>query len=145
MAQRSPRASEFVYFVRAETTGLIKIGISRDMAQRLKALQTGSPDKLAVLGVIRCDRPVDKEREFHARFRAQHSHGEWFRPSPALEAFIAAEAVDLAADAEHKRQQMLQSWIERGIITADDQVRAESGRMSAKATLAQYKAARGLS
>lgn len=145
MGIRTPRASEFVYFVRAETTRLIKIGISRDMVQRLKALQTGSPDKLSVMGVIRCERPVDTERAFHAQFRRQHSHGEWFKPSAELDAFIAERAVSLEQDAEHKRTLTIQSWIDRGLVTSESQALAERGLYgNPQAVLATYKATRGL-
>lgn len=161
-ASKGPRKSEFVYFIRAELTGLIKIGVSRDMEKRLSALQTGSPDKLVVLGVIRCTSPRERELQLHGMFRRDWDHGEWFRPSEALLSLIAAEAVSLEADAENKRAAMIQSWLDRGIITGDPAWRRnldrpdETGHPASapapqpklsnrKAILAQYKAARGLS
>jgi len=39
-----------VYFVQEPTTGAIKIGIARDMTQRMIVLQTSHPYKLKLLG-----------------------------------------------------------------------------------------------
>jgi hypothetical protein len=74
-----------VYFIKGETTGLIKIGRSLKVSQRLIELQVGSPDILTVLAVL-----VDEGNDgpFHRRFEADNDHGEWFRPSETLMAFI---------------------------------------------------------
>lgn len=143
--KRSLRAPEFVYFLRAETTRLIKIGVSRDIRQRIVALQTGSPDKLVLMGIIRCDAPKDFERELHSRFGRDRSHGEWFRPSEALEALIAQRAVSLQEDDRAKSNLMIQAWIAQGIITPERENAYKGRAGSSKAILAKYKAARGIS
>ena len=61
--------------------GLAKIGVSRNIDQRLKTLQASSPEKLAVLGSRVYDRSREAystERELHARFEDKRGHGEWF-------------------------------------------------------------------
>lgn len=77
-----------VYFIRrADGIGPVKIGCSRDPGARLRGLMTWSPYPLAVTARLIGD--YELERRFHALFRAQHSHHEWFRPSAALNRVIA--------------------------------------------------------
>lgn len=91
----------YVYFVRATTLGLVKIGCTIDARDRLKTLQVGSPDRLELLGVICNKRWEETEREVHRRFAAHRRHGEWFEPCDKLLAYIAKNATDLAtADAK---------------------------------------------
>lgn len=87
-----------VYFIQGRVTGLIKIGFSRDVASRLEALRSASPDALDVLGVV--DGGQALERALHARFREFTEHGEWFRPSPDL--LLLARTG--SANARHVRQ-----------------------------------------
>lgn len=97
-AGSKPKNAELVYFVRGEASGLIKIGVARDVFRRLRALQVGSPDRLILMGVMRPDDPCHVEGHLHWFFRADHSHGEWFRPSAAILAYITAQAVDADLD-----------------------------------------------
>lgn len=77
------RRQSVVYFIRAEQMAMIKIGFSNgEPDRRLVALQTGSPCRLELMGVVRGDE--DTERRFHARYLHLHSHGEWFHESPEL-------------------------------------------------------------
>lgn len=64
MTVRLP-GSGITYFVQGQTTGLIKIGITQASCPcvRLQKMQTDSPDKLAVLGILTGNR----EREIHAK------------------------------------------------------------------------------
>lgn len=94
MARRPPTRSTYVYFIQAETLGLIKIGCAVDPSDRLYTLQCGSPDQLKLLAVIRDPNAYDREKGLHHHFRAHQSHGEWFRPAPEVLAYIAANAVD---------------------------------------------------
>jgi len=77
-----------VYFVAG--ADLIKIGFTLDVPGRFDRLCGSSPVPLTLLGVMR-GTPAT-ERELHAKFAAQRAHGEWFRPSLQLSAFIAANA-----------------------------------------------------
>jgi hypothetical protein len=65
----------------------IKIGLcTRDKINtRLKNLQTGSVDKLRVLGVVR---GASAERKFHRRFKGFHMRGEFYRPAPEIPKLI---------------------------------------------------------
>lgn len=86
---RDPR---FVYFIQAISGGPIKIGVGRDPASRLLALQPGNPEQLRIIGVIRGGGFV-RERDLHVRFRASRMYGEWFKPTPELLAVIEKESV----------------------------------------------------
>ena len=68
-----------VYIARAGA--LYKIGFSTDVAQRMRSLG-------AVL-VASHTGTLDDERDLHARFHAHREYGEYFRPSPELDALIA--------------------------------------------------------
>lgn len=81
-----------LYFIQAQVTGLIKIGIALKPRERLAALQIGSPDKLVLLGVVRQPGARAVERALHAAMKEHRSHGEWFRPAPALLQYIADNA-----------------------------------------------------
>lgn len=72
------RVPNVVYFVLASQTRRVKIGIAADPWYRLGNLQTGSPDKLVLLGGIVSDAARQLETELHATFAKWHSHGEWF-------------------------------------------------------------------
>lgn len=80
-----------IYFVQDQSVHHIKIGFTDgDPEGRLKALQTGSPTGLVLLLTIPGDRT--KERELHERFAAARVHGEWFKPTPELLAFMLEQA-----------------------------------------------------
>lgn len=78
----------FTYFIQAESGGPIKIGKAVDVAKRLASLQTGSVEKLVVLGWF----DGDREREFHAQFAAFRVSGEWFAPDSSLVGFVIDKA-----------------------------------------------------
>lgn len=81
------RSSSVVYFIRPiGMQGPVKIGVTSAPRCRLSGLNTWSPFPLEVAAEIAGDRMV--ERQFHGLFRHLHSHGEWFRWSPELQACI---------------------------------------------------------
>ena len=71
-----------VYFIQRGENGPIKIGVSADVAGRLRMLQAASQEPLALLGTL--PGGADLEQALHDRFRDQKVRGEWFRPSPEL-------------------------------------------------------------
>jgi hypothetical protein len=91
---RARLASTVVYFLQGERTGLIKIGRAADLASRLRALQTGSPDKLRVIGVLPCASPLPHEKGLHEQFSALRQHGEWFSPGEPLLAYVTSRCLD---------------------------------------------------
>jgi hypothetical protein len=76
----------FIYFIRGELTGRIKIGWATKPGERLKALQTASPDKLLIVAA----HPGNgrDEKALHQQFAAHRVHGEWFEGVPEIIAHI---------------------------------------------------------
>jgi hypothetical protein len=72
------------YFIQGQVMRLIKIGLAKNISERLNTLQCGSPDNLVVLKTI----SGNVERVYHKRFAHFRLHGEWFRPAPELLEFI---------------------------------------------------------
>ena len=79
----------------------VKIGRSRDINVRLRALQTGSPYELKLMGWIESGNDKGLESELHERYSEQHIHLEWFYLDPedvleelkshGISAYIATE------------------------------------------------------
>lgn len=68
-----------IYFIRGVTTGLTKIGYTRNpetALRRFANLQIGSPDRLMLVGLIEGHPSI--ERELHDHFHTRRRHGEWF-------------------------------------------------------------------
>lgn len=79
-----------VYFIRAEN-GLVKVGRSSNVENRLRGLLTGSPIILTLTHVIETDRHKEVEYALHQRFAAQRRRGEWFELSE--DDIVAAQAI----------------------------------------------------
>lgn len=73
------RSNGVIYFItdHKEHPTMVKIGFTRNRPEaRLKALQTGSPVSLHLMGWIPA--PTEAEREIHDVLRDYRTHGEWF-------------------------------------------------------------------
>lgn len=84
----------YVYFVKAcDKSKQIKIGRTSDIGKRLSSLQTGSPVKLKIIGIIECRSDAHSkeiETELHKMFAPYRTHGEWFRSTQNMLNFIRA-------------------------------------------------------
>lgn len=76
-AQEETLRPRSVYFVHAKTARTVKIGITYDVAGRLKNLQSSCPIPLELARVIE-NASLETEKELHERFAAHRLHGEWF-------------------------------------------------------------------
>lgn len=77
-----------VYFVQSEASSLIKIGVSGDVARRVRQISgTLFGEVLRILATEPGGR--DRERTLHDRFHFARVKGEWFRPDPRLLAYVA--------------------------------------------------------
>ncbi|MEU9546683.1 GIY-YIG nuclease family protein [Streptomyces mirabilis] len=118
MEQPLPRAvrkkirfdDRWVYAISTDDTPYsIKIGVAKDIAQRMKSLQIGSATTLELRWSARGGFPL--ERYLHEQFDARRTHGEWFdfqgRPDPvqeiheAAQTFLQQYAADAAAVSPH--------------------------------------------
>lgn len=88
-ARPKNKPPQHVYFIRAEHSGLIKIGCATNPTARLRALSTGSAEPLKLLAVWQGG-GRDAERQMHELFAPYRSHGEWFHPSEELYVAIRA-------------------------------------------------------
>lgn len=72
----------YVYFIQGEHGGAIKIGTTYDLPKRLKTLQTGYPDTLKCLLLIRGNKNI--EEKIHEELKESRLTGEWFSPDAAV-------------------------------------------------------------
>lgn len=79
---------ECVYFIQAEGTNFVKIGVSVGGGKRrLNGLQTGSPFTLRLIAEMKGG-TIEDERILHERFGHLRERGEWFRLESELQLFI---------------------------------------------------------
>jgi hypothetical protein len=79
------RPDYMVYFV-GWSGGPVKIGVARDVRQRLCDLQAACPYKLEVWAAVAGSYGL--ERDYHMRFATYRLHGEWFERVPEILAEI---------------------------------------------------------
>lgn len=112
-AARVEAPEQRVYFIEAQGTDLVKIGIAAVPADRLRELQTASPHKLSIITTTPGGREL--ETRLHRRFAASRASGEWFHRTPELDALIAGAALPPSAVrhprlwAEQKHTQRLEA------------------------------------
>lgn len=83
----SVNEKSYIYFIQGETTHFIKIGKTYGSVEnRIKQLQTGSPDILKVIGLT--FEPESSEDSLHEKFKCYRAHGEWFYPEEEIFSFI---------------------------------------------------------
>lgn len=76
-----------VYFVAMKADpGLVKIGSSKDMLRRLRAISVATP----IVLFATCDGDSVEERYFQKKFAGLRVEGEWFRADEEMLNFIAA-------------------------------------------------------
>lgn len=84
------QASQTVYAIECGDGFAFKIGIAQNVETRLSILQTGSPLKLKVVGIIR-NGGTRLEHRIHRKFANIRLNGEWFKGTAELRAFIEKE------------------------------------------------------
>lgn len=79
----------YIYFSESEN-GLIKIGMSIRVIDRVISLAATSPTRLRLVGLKGVTNFTMKKEEstLHERFAIDRVHGEWFRPSEGLSRLI---------------------------------------------------------
>ncbi|MDJ0634058.1 MAG: GIY-YIG nuclease family protein [Xenococcaceae cyanobacterium MO_188.B29] len=83
--------TEFIYFIFNSDSNAVKIGRAKNVNNRLKSLQVGSPVKLQLLRIIdvKAGKEAKKgEESFHNKFANLRLLGEWFRFEHELKQFI---------------------------------------------------------
>jgi hypothetical protein len=110
-----------IYFLQPTKGGSIKIGTTRCLAERLRALQCEHKQPLAVLGVM--DGGFKEEAEIHERFQGIRQHKEWFAPTDELWAFIRENTRAWDCQGEPRRvginikaRKEWVTWLEQGAV-----------------------------
>jgi len=76
--QKPPRTYDnFVYLVHA--SGHWKLGVSQNVEQRLRELQTGCPFRVEIVKFWKSEHATKVERALHRRFAEHRMEGEWFK------------------------------------------------------------------
>lgn len=75
-----------VYFILAEHSKHVKIGVTTDPQRRLEELQTGHHERLRLVSTV--PGGPSEEKSYHRRFSKYRAHGEWFKVNGALKEFI---------------------------------------------------------
>jgi len=71
-----------VYFARAGKDGLVKIGFSTNVGNRITTIQNGCPSTLKIIRNIDAERHTEKW--LHRHFKHLHKRGEWFEYSDEM-------------------------------------------------------------
>lgn len=83
VAESGKKGNAMLYIVVNESRTRCKLGYSRDPEQRLKALQTGNPERLQLVATYPAGRR--DEAKYHRMLQHQKLAGEWFRWCPEME------------------------------------------------------------
>ncbi len=83
-ARHSPRMRWLYFIQEGSKNGAIKIGIARDLKERLRMLQVGNRRELYVLEAHRFEskRAAELERILHSKLVHHQIVREWFKPHP---------------------------------------------------------------
>jgi hypothetical protein len=105
--------SGWVYFVVCPETARCKIGFTKGKVQkRIASLQTGSPSELVLIAMQ--PGTLETERKLHVRFADSRLHGEWFRLTDQLRAYLIV-TVWAMSTATLSNGGKLEPWMHLGI------------------------------
>lgn len=105
-----------IYFLSAEN-GLIKIGITKNISQRLGVLSFENASKLELLGIMEGDYLTEKSLQ--QRFSKDNSHGNWFHPSKDIINFIKNNTIKPERTFNKKKVKKEEKRISRAICLDD--------------------------
>lgn len=75
-----------VYVIKRKGARLVKIGVTRQLDRRMRALATGAGAELELLVAFPGER--EDERTLHDRFDAYRKRGEWFEYAGPIERWV---------------------------------------------------------
>ena len=78
IAKKSPCKPNYLYLIRCKQTSRYKIGITNDIAQRVRTIETHSPLPVKVECCVKHDRASELEKIIHQKYASSRVHGEWF-------------------------------------------------------------------
>ena len=68
----------YIYLIRNDDNGALKIGIGLNPQKRIKQLSTGSTSKLTLIYERICEHASKVERNLHIDYQDFRLNGEWF-------------------------------------------------------------------
>jgi hypothetical protein len=86
---RGWRYTPRVYFALAPIAGLVKIGTTERLADRMQELRLMSPVPLELIGHV--PGGFEREQEYHRTFADARAHGEWFHYTDAVATRIGTD------------------------------------------------------
>lgn len=78
----TPKQTGHVYLLLSTSDGLVKIGMSTNVSERIKWLKKGLPFEVECLYQIPTNDIRGLEKKLHECFSEKRSHGEWFKLTP---------------------------------------------------------------
>jgi hypothetical protein len=102
-----------VYFLWSTTTKLMKIGCSKNVADRIKEIRMISPDQLLLVGVIQSEGYLAIEKSLHRIFADKRVNGEWFRLDEMLLPSITVLCDVLSGNVANQKYNTLNSHVEQ--------------------------------
>lgn len=85
-AREKTTGPNYIYYVAATGSDVVKVGISRNPWSRVSDLQTGSAAKFELLATLKTT--ARSEKALHKLLAQSRESGEWFRRSTALNSLI---------------------------------------------------------
>jgi hypothetical protein len=92
VGEKIAHQAHFVYFILNEDSNAIKIGRAKDLAKRMKALQTSSPARLKLIKSVQVEggeAAQALEQSLHKQFFEIRLAGEWFKAETNLLEYIS--------------------------------------------------------
>lgn len=88
--------TEYVYFVYAPISNLVKIGKTKKFKQRIRSLRGSAPEPIRLIAIMKAY--PETEKYLHHALHAYRQHGEWF-----LYKHIVKEVIDAIKHMNYKR------------------------------------------
>ena len=85
----------FIYFIRMDKIGPIKVGFAKNVIERIVQLQTGNPYQLNILAYYAGNENDEKQIQY--LLRDSNIRGEWFHPTEKV-----LQYVDMAKEMQAK-------------------------------------------
>lgn len=86
--KRIRKTQGFVYFMRINGRGHVKIGFTVDVIKRFSGHQTSMPGTPVLMGAMHGTAATEKK--LHEKYADLHVKGEWYKYTGALKAFVEA-------------------------------------------------------
>lgn len=77
-SRKSPTSPDYIYLLKAKQTSSYKIGITNDIARRVRTIESSSPVPIKVEFCVKHSRAKEVEKALHTKYAKHRIHYEWF-------------------------------------------------------------------